>query len=151
MKPPRDRQRSRVYAWEWCFRDAYPLLHKDLTDSQIESLFYHFCDIFHLKDVELHLIQDIIDPYQRENGIFFGPVSQTVSCLVHEFAHLLVWDWCEKSGKLIEPHGPEFISVYIVLLSRCCQIPLQDMLDEASRRNVRHNRKLVEKYGNRQA
>lgn len=131
IKYLRDSQRQRAYDWEisWVSRSQF------VEDAQLEELFYSLCKRFKIKGAFLDLNQNHRLTYscQLGNTISLHTEHRKVCTLIHEFAHLVVYHWYEryKNEGFIEPHGKEWLTVYMILLVKVCGYDLETVIDRA--------------------
>jgi hypothetical protein len=143
----RDYQRERCYRWQY----PYLLLEPIRTEEQLHVAFGHLRSTFKLGQLILQL-----PPKTRRSATSFGwqlwneitlhPEHRTYGVLVHEFAHLVIWEWYERRGKDIEPHGPEWLTIFMLLLNKVCGYPLVDLVESAQQERLRFFEDIIGRF-----
>lgn len=141
----RDKQRSRAYFWEDALVGDAPIQ----TEQEINQAFSKLRMLFQFNEGKLilHNPMNHSASWQLSNRINLISCHHTFPVLCHEFAHLVVWYWYEKDKKqLVEAHGKEWLTVYMILLNHACGIPVPLLIKSANDCKLEFEETLVRKY-----
>lgn len=146
----RDQQRTRCYHWEWSLweEDLPPL-----SASTAAELFVFLCEQFRIsKPATISIEPEHKYAYQLGYNVFIPTDQAHMHIVLHEFAHLVTYDLYEQHLEYDYPaHGVDWLTIYMILLAKYCQIPVDRLTQTADAAKLKYDRNKVEKYGNSQA
>lgn len=129
-----DPQKYRAYIWEDRFFDNV----NHLSRENIREIFDYLVSSFSVKESELQFHDERYYSFHQSGKIVLCKDHFRLNIVLHEFAHLLVWDKITEDLDMdVESHGPEWLTFYVVLINWYMKIPMLSLITAMQKSKLR--------------